>query len=406
MCLRLDGEVLPGEMVREAHGVTLPTVSVIIVNYNYAAFIGETIRSVLAQSYERFECLVVDNGSTDRSLDVARAHIGSDPRFSILSLDRNLGHIGGGLTALRQVQNEFVVFVDADDVLFPSFLAVHLQVHLASRRGVALTSTNIVETDAAGSAVVGSIRFWPVLDDKDNNGLRPADVAPRLPMVGLDDYRRIHDHTFRVPRDKTGWMWAPGTSNMYRLSMLRLFALDLGDEPIFGGLDCHFNHVLHSLTGSMLIDIPMSARRMHGSNDYSRMPNLAHIGNGNAQAELAATNIRRRVLETILDRASRLTDVLNDADLFFGIFDHVPLRSGRKLRKFLALLVPSIARNLEMLGEIYGESRVLRELRARLGLPLLLRVVAEAPDTTARRWIRLIKGELRLRTAKLRKRLA
>ena len=49
-------------------------ISVIITNYNYAAYLGEAIESVLAQTYERVECIVVDDGSTDNSRDVIAAY--------------------------------------------------------------------------------------------------------------------------------------------------------------------------------------------------------------------------------------------------------------------------------------------------------------------------------------------
>jgi glycosyltransferase involved in cell wall biosynthesis len=137
-------------------GVTAPTVGVIVVNHNYSAYVGGTIDSLRSQTYPWFECIIVDNGSTDESVKVARRHVGDDPRFRFILLERNLGHIGGGLAGLAEIRNEFVVFVDADDSLLPDFLASHVQAHLASGFGVGLTSSNVIETDAAGMALTGT----------------------------------------------------------------------------------------------------------------------------------------------------------------------------------------------------------------------------------------------------------
>src|SRR5262249_10368193 len=132
-----------------------PLVSLIVVNWNYARFVGSTIESIAQQSYRRFECLVVDNGSTDDSKKVIAAKIGGDPRVKLEYLPENLGHLGAGFSSLHKVKGDFIAFVDADDLLFPDYLATRLQVHLAARYPTAVTSSNVLEINSTGSIIGG-----------------------------------------------------------------------------------------------------------------------------------------------------------------------------------------------------------------------------------------------------------
>ncbi|MHA4073305.1 glycosyltransferase family 2 protein, partial [Bacillus cereus] len=68
-----------------------PYVSVITPSYNSIRFIGETILSVQNQSYENWEMLIVDDGSTDQSATKIKDIIEGDPRIRLLSLKQNVG---------------------------------------------------------------------------------------------------------------------------------------------------------------------------------------------------------------------------------------------------------------------------------------------------------------------------
>ena len=58
-----------------------PLVSIIIPTYNRAHLIGETLDSVLAQTYQNWECIIVDDGSSDNTDDVVNDYVKKDPRF-------------------------------------------------------------------------------------------------------------------------------------------------------------------------------------------------------------------------------------------------------------------------------------------------------------------------------------
>lgn len=96
----------------------LPKITIIIPSYNKASFIGQTLDSVCNQTFQQWECIVVDDGSSDASLDIVESYCKEDDRFTLLrrsttkrggSVCRNLG--------LTIAQGEYIIFLDADDIL-------------------------------------------------------------------------------------------------------------------------------------------------------------------------------------------------------------------------------------------------------------------------------------------------
>lgn len=70
-----------------------PLVSVVITAHNYARYLADTIQSVSAQTYTEFECIIVDDASSDNTREVVKTILGSmeETRFSMISLPANLG---------------------------------------------------------------------------------------------------------------------------------------------------------------------------------------------------------------------------------------------------------------------------------------------------------------------------
>jgi glycosyltransferase involved in cell wall biosynthesis len=98
-----------------------PIVTVVTPAYNVAKYVGETVDSVLEQTFHDFEYLVIDDGSMDNSVDIVKAHVRDDPRFRLvqgehrgLSAARNAG--------IREARGEYIAFLDGDDRWHPKFL--------------------------------------------------------------------------------------------------------------------------------------------------------------------------------------------------------------------------------------------------------------------------------------------
>ncbi len=105
-------------------------VSFVIPNYNHAGYLGDAIRSALAQTYANIEVIVVDDGSTDDSRTVA-AEFGGRIRYIY---QRNAGLSAARNTGVQAAQGEYIALLDADDLLEPAYAELLLAA-LAQARG-------------------------------------------------------------------------------------------------------------------------------------------------------------------------------------------------------------------------------------------------------------------------------
>jgi glycosyltransferase involved in cell wall biosynthesis len=105
----------------EATGGTAPKVSVCLPTYNGAAFLAEAITSVLAQSYPHFELLIMDDGSTDATVEIARTF--NDPRIHVQRNATQLGIPENWNRCLALAQGEYVCLFHQDDLMLPDNLA-------------------------------------------------------------------------------------------------------------------------------------------------------------------------------------------------------------------------------------------------------------------------------------------
>lgn len=105
--------------------------SIVVPAYNVEATLAETLKSLLTQTAEDFEIVVVNDGSRDRTLEIARSFAAADPRIWIVS-QSNRGLAGARNTGIAAARGEYIGFCDADDIWMPEKLAshiAHLDVH-------------------------------------------------------------------------------------------------------------------------------------------------------------------------------------------------------------------------------------------------------------------------------------
>src|SRR5690554_5283951 len=101
-----------------------PLVSIIIPTYNRAHLIGETLDSVLAQTYQNWECIVVDDGSTDNTDEVMAAYMAKDSRFQYHHRPKDRLPEGNAARnyGFEVSKGEYIQWFDSDDLMLPEFI--------------------------------------------------------------------------------------------------------------------------------------------------------------------------------------------------------------------------------------------------------------------------------------------
>ncbi|AEW86462.1 glycosyltransferase family 2 protein [Flavobacterium columnare NBRC 100251 = ATCC 23463] len=97
-------------------------VSIITPTYNSERYIAETIRSVQSQTYTNWEMLIVDDGSSDKTVETILNFMDKDNRISLTRLAKNSGASKARNEVIKLVKGDYMTFLDADDIWFSSFI--------------------------------------------------------------------------------------------------------------------------------------------------------------------------------------------------------------------------------------------------------------------------------------------
>ncbi|MBL4807193.1 MAG: glycosyltransferase family 2 protein [Rhodobacteraceae bacterium] len=113
----------------------MPNASIIVPAYNAEHYLPETLKSLLAQSYSDIEIIVVDDGSTDQTVEKARAF--NDPRLKIIR-QTNRGLAGARNSGIAEATGKYIGFCDSDDLWMPRKLEKHIR-HFEAQPNVGLS---------------------------------------------------------------------------------------------------------------------------------------------------------------------------------------------------------------------------------------------------------------------------
>ena len=289
----------------------LPIVSVVIVNYNYGRFLCAAVGSVLGQTYPNVECVIVDNASTDETPrvldDLAAAH----PELVIIRRAANDGQTPASLDGLGGSRGHYVIFLDADDYLLPHCIETHIYVHLSMRPHVGFTSGDMLQV--AGNHVVVSTseemsRFVRSRRRASAKLVRPYAATAGWPSTTVRT--NIAERIAYVPPLKFSWVWSPTSGLCYRRDALLLFADNARLATLRTGTDLYFAYACSGLSGSVIIDEPLFAYRIHGGNIFTARAQLDRTlnftvggsGDSNIKAQLF-------LIDHLIERAARFTPV-------------------------------------------------------------------------------------------------
>jgi glycosyltransferase involved in cell wall biosynthesis len=105
-----------------------PLVTIVVPTYNEGEYLTHCLTSVANQTHSRLECLVIDDASTDGSLDAAAEAVSGDARFKVITNPRNLGLAASRNVGLNAASGSFITFLDGDDFLYSRAIGERLAV--------------------------------------------------------------------------------------------------------------------------------------------------------------------------------------------------------------------------------------------------------------------------------------
>lgn len=148
----------------------MPEVTVLMTVYNGERYLGDAIESVLSQTFRDFEFVIVDDGSTDRSLEIAASY--GDPRIRLLENGRNIGQAAALNYGLRTAAGELVARQDADDLSHLRRLELQVEV-MRTDPGLAMLGSQGIVINGSDAPIFAlsrpcehvSIRWFHLFDN-------------------------------------------------------------------------------------------------------------------------------------------------------------------------------------------------------------------------------------------------
>ena len=120
-------------------------VSIITPSYNSAEFISQTITSVLDQTYQNWEMIIVDDVSTDNSLEVIQFYKEKDNRIKLYKLAQNSGAGIARNKGIELAKGDFIAFLDSDDLWLPNKLDYQVKFMINNNYNLTYTSYNLIK---------------------------------------------------------------------------------------------------------------------------------------------------------------------------------------------------------------------------------------------------------------------
>jgi glycosyltransferase involved in cell wall biosynthesis len=252
----------------------LPTLAVVIANYNYARFLPDAMDSVLAQQPPFAEIIVVDDGSTDDSVQVLEAY---QRRVRII-LQENSGQIAACVAGMQASTCDYVYFLDADDYVAPNFTA-RLLPHLTSH----------------------PVKVQFQLEGVDGDKQPLGSIFPSFPD-GYDSDR------MRIDNKQIGFYQCPPTSgNVFHRDTFNSLKLDETPDPPH--IDASGPLLMPYLGDVVTVPQRLAFYRVHGTNiacsDWSRPT---------AETLFAELGVVRRTWNTALSRLGDERPAFGDRD--------------------------------------------------------------------------------------------
>ncbi|MGR6117769.1 glycosyltransferase family 2 protein [Aeribacillus composti] len=177
-------------------------VSIIIPTHNSEKYIGDTLNSVLSQTYRNIEVLVVDDASTDNTISIIKNISNLDDRVKIIQLKVNSGAAVARNTGIKNATGRFIAFIDADDLWKKDKL--EKQINFMLKNDIAFSFTDYELIDYKGESLKKRIRMPKKIN---YNGLLKNTIIQTCTVI-LDTKKisRIEMPNLRRGQDFATWL--------------------------------------------------------------------------------------------------------------------------------------------------------------------------------------------------------
>jgi glycosyltransferase involved in cell wall biosynthesis len=136
-----------GAVMKHVHQASVPLISIIVANYNGAAFLGDALKSACAQTLPNLEIIVSDDASTDASIAVVRRIMEDDDRIRLISSDIRRGPGAARNRAVAAARGEWIAIMDSDDIVHPARLKTLID--LAEQDAADVVADDLLVFDSA-----------------------------------------------------------------------------------------------------------------------------------------------------------------------------------------------------------------------------------------------------------------
>ena len=177
-------------------------VSVITPIYNCERFIAETINSVINQTYENWEMILIDDASNDKSVEIVKHYTKLDKRIRLIKLKENSGVAVARNTGIKASSGRFIAFLDGDDLWDPNKLEIQIQFMIERNIGFSYTSYNVISEN--GIDLKKTVRAPSEIDY--DTLLKNTIIGCLTVVIDRDIIKEINMPLIRTRQDWVTWL--------------------------------------------------------------------------------------------------------------------------------------------------------------------------------------------------------
>lgn len=239
--------------------IKLPLISFIVTSFNYEKYIVKTLESIKNQTYENIEIVVIDDKSSDNSVEIIKDFAVKNPdlKMKLIEHKENLGQMAAIQTGLKYSNGQFVCFIDSDDVLVKDYAKTLLRVHLST--SVAFVSGQLLEIGEDDE--IHTTYSVSSFQKEKSFELKTIEELLKIDVDNVD---------FKVLTLKEapfgGWHWSAMSANMFRKSALELFVNYDSPQEWKICPDKFLLNFAHLIGGSAIVFAPIVGYRRHSQN--------------------------------------------------------------------------------------------------------------------------------------------